>query len=160
VVTAFGSIEAIALLGVVVAGFLAWRRWWLYLGTWLAAVGGSAVLAQLLKGLFARPRPFFEHPLLIETSYSFPSGHAMESLVVYGMLAYFAVLALKTWRARTAVVFGAALLVLLIGLSRMYLGVHYFSDVVAGYAAGGVWLSALITGVEIVRRGRGRSELT
>jgi membrane protein DedA with SNARE-associated domain/membrane-associated phospholipid phosphatase len=160
VLTAFGSIEAIALLGVVVAGFLAWRRWWLYLGTWLAAVGGSAVLNQLLKGLFARPRPFFEHPLLIETSYSFPSGHAMESLVVYGMLAYFAVLALKTWRARTAVVFGAALLVLLIGLSRMYLGVHYFSDVVAGYAAGGVWLSALITGVEIVRRGKRSSELT
>jgi membrane-associated phospholipid phosphatase len=53
-----------------------------------------------------------------------------------------------------AVVFGAVLLVLLIGLSRMYLGVHYFSDVVAGYAAGGVWLSALITGAETIRRGK------
>jgi membrane protein DedA with SNARE-associated domain/membrane-associated phospholipid phosphatase len=159
VVTAFGSIEAVALIGVLVAALLAWKRRWLFLGTWLVAVGGSAVLNRLLNGLFARPRPFFEHPLLIEISYSFPSGHAMESLVVYGMLAYFAVLALKTWRARTAVVFGAALLVLLIGLSRMYLGVHYFSDVVAGYAAGGVWLSALITGAEIVRRGKGRSEL-
>jgi membrane protein DedA with SNARE-associated domain/membrane-associated phospholipid phosphatase len=159
VVTTFGSIEAVALIGVLVAALLAWKRRWLFLGTWLVAVGGSAVLNRLLKGLFARPRPFFEHPLLIESSYSFPSGHAMESLVVYGMLAYFAVLALKTWRARTAVVFGAALLVLLIGLSRMYLGVHYFSDVVAGYAAGGVWLSALVTGAEIVRRGKGRSEL-
>jgi len=115
------------------------------------------MLNRLLKGLFVRPRPYFEHPLLIETSYSFPSGHAMESFVLYGMLAYFAVLALETWRARTAVVFGTALLVLLIGLSRMYLGVHYFSDVVAGYAAGGVWLSALITGAETVRRRKPRS---
>jgi membrane protein DedA with SNARE-associated domain/membrane-associated phospholipid phosphatase len=157
IVTALGSIEAIVLLGVVVSAAFAWRRRWLYLGTWLAAVGGGVVLNQLLKGLFARPRPFFEHPLLVETSYSFPSGHAMESLVVYGMLAYFAVLALKTWRARTAVVFGTALLVLLIGLSRMYLGVHYFSDVLAGYAAGGVWLCALITGAETVRRGKERA---
>ena len=157
IVTALGSIEAIVLLGVVVSAAFAWRRRWLYLGTWLAAVGGGVVLNQLLKGLFARPRPFFEHPLLVETSYSFPSGHAMESLVVYGMLAYFALLALKTWRARTAVVFGTALLVLLIGLSRMYLGVHYFSDVLAGYAAGGVWLCALITGAETVRRGKERA---
>ena len=159
IVTAFGSVEAVALIGVLVGAFLAWRRRWLHLATWIAAVVGSAVLDHLLKGLFARPRPFFEHPLLVESSYSFPSGHAMGSLVVYGMLAYFAVLALKTWRARTAVVFGVALLVLLIGFSRMYLGVHYFSDVVAGYAAGGVWLSALITGAEIVRRSKYRSEL-
>ena len=79
----------------------------------------------------------------------------MESLVVYGMLAYFAVLALeRSWRTRTAVVFGAVLLVLLIGFSRMYLGVHYFSDVVVGYAAGDVWLSVLITGAEAVRRSK------
>jgi undecaprenyl-diphosphatase len=159
VVTALGSIETIALLGIIIAAVLAWRRQWLYLGTWIVAVGGSVALDRLLKELFARPRPFFEHPLLLETSYSFPSGHAMESFVLYGMLAYFAVLALKTWRARTAVVFGAALLVLLIGFSRMYLGVHYFSDVVAGYAAGGVWLSALITGTETVRRGKGHAKL-
>src|SRR5829696_8023158 len=154
VVTAFGSIETIVLLGVIVAAFLAWGRRWLFLGSWLAAVAGSAVLNQLLKGLFARPRPHFDHPLLVETSYSFPSGHAMESFVVYGMLAYFAVLALRTWESRVGVVFGAALMVMLIGFSRMYLGVHYFSDVIAGYAAGGVWLSALITGAETNRRSK------
>src|SRR5215212_193722 len=153
VVTAFGSLEAIVLLGVVVAAILAWRRRWVLFGTWLAAVAGSALLDWLLKGLFQRPRPHFAHPLLVETSYSFPSGHAMESFVVYGMLAYLAVLALKTWEARVAAVCGAALLVVLIGFSRMYLGVHYFSDVIAGYAAGGVWLSALITGAETIRRG-------
>ena len=153
VVTALGSLEAMVFLGVVVAAVLArWRRWTL-LGTWLAAVAGSAVLNWLLKGLFQRPRPHFEHPLLVESSYSFPSGHAMESFVAYGMLAYFAVLALRSWESRVGVVFGAALLVVLIGFSRMYLGVHYFSDVIAGYAAGGVWLSTLITGAETIRRG-------
>src|SRR5215207_1380463 len=139
-------------LGVVVATFLAWGRRWVFLGSWLAAVAGSAVLNRLLKGLFERPRPHFEHPLLVESSFSFPSGHAMESFVVYGMLAYFAVLAFRTWESRVAVVFGAALLVVLIGFSRMYLGVHYFSDVLAGYAAGGVWLSALVTATEAITR--------
>jgi membrane protein DedA with SNARE-associated domain/membrane-associated phospholipid phosphatase len=160
IVTALGSIEAIVLLGVVVAAILAWGRRWLFLGSWLAAVAGSAVLNHLLKGLFDRPRPYFEHPLLIETSYSFPSGHAMESFVVYGMLAYFAVLGLRSWKARVAVVFGAALLVMLIGFSRLYLGVHYISDVLAGYAAGGVWLSALITGAETIRRSKKETKPT
>jgi membrane-associated phospholipid phosphatase len=154
-----GSIEVIVLLGMIVTAFLAWGRRWLFLGSWLAAVAGSAVLNQMLKGLFERPRPHFDHPLLIETSYSFPSGHAMESFVVYGMLAYFGVLALRSWEWRVGVVCGAALLVVLIGFSRMYLGVHYFSDVIAGYAAGGVWLSALITGVETIRRSRKEAKI-
>ncbi len=77
----------------------------------------------------------------------------MGSLIAYGMLAYFAILVVRTWRARSALLCGTVLLVLLIGLSRMYLGVHYFSDVVAGYAAGGVWLSTCIIGMEMVRRG-------
>jgi membrane-associated phospholipid phosphatase len=58
-----------------------------------------------------------------------------------------------------AVVFEAALLVVLIGFSRMYLGVHYFSDVLAGYAAGGVWLSALVTGTETIRRSKKEAKL-
>ena len=152
VVTALGSIEAsalVSLIGAVVFG--AWRRWLLF-GTWLIAAGGSVVLILLLKALFARPRPYFEQPLLQETYYSFPSGHAMEAIVLYGMLAYLAMLALRTWRARAAVVFGTSLWVLLIGFSRIYLGVHYFSDVVAGFAAGGVWLSTCITAMECARR--------
>jgi undecaprenyl-diphosphatase len=156
IVTALGSIEAIALVSLVGAVvFGAWRRWLLF-GTWVIAAGGSVVLILLLKALFARPRPYFEQPLLLETYYSFPSGHAMEAVVLYGMLAYFAVLALRTWRARAAVVLGTNLLVLLVGFSRMYLGVHYFSDVVAGFAAGGVWLSTCITAMEFVRRGAQR----
>ena len=154
IVAAFGSVETLTVVGLVGAAVLARQRRWPLLGTWLVAVAGTAVLDHLLKRLFARPRPFFEHPLLVESSYSFPSGHAMGALVVYGMLAYFAVLALRVWKWRVGAVFAAALLVMLIGLSRMYLGVHYLSDVAAGYAAGGVWLSVLITAAETVRRGK------
>jgi len=152
IVTTAASAEMLTVVGVLVTVSYALRRRWLHVGTWLAALAGGAVLNQLLKALFTRPRPSFVDPLLSESGYSFPSGHAMLSLVVYGVLAYFVVLDLRTWRARIAVVFGTTLLVLLVGFSRMYLGVHYFSDVVAGYAAGGVWLSALITGMETVRR--------
>jgi len=156
VVTALGSIEAIAVVslgGAVVFG--AWRRWLLF-WTWVITTGGSVMLLLLLKALFARPRPYVKEPLLLETYYSFPSGHAMEAIVLYGMLAYLAVLALRTWRARAAIVFGTSLLVLLIGFSRLYLGVHYFSDVVAGFTAGGVWLSTCITVMEFLRRGKRR----
>lgn len=76
----------------------------------------------------------------------------MGSLIAYGMLAYLLVRDAKRRRPRMAIVAGAVLLVLLIGLSRMYLGVHYLSDVLGGYAAGVVWLAACITGLEVARR--------
>jgi membrane-associated phospholipid phosphatase len=82
---------------------------------------------------------------MVETSYSFPSGQAMESLVVYGMLAYCAVHTLRGLGRRVVSVGGAVMIVVLIGFSRVYLGAHYASDVVGGFAAGGAWLSAVIT---------------
>jgi membrane-associated phospholipid phosphatase len=156
VVTTLRSTETIALVSLVgTVVFGTWRRWLLF-GTWVIAAGGSGVFLLLLKAFFARPRPYFEQPLLLETYYSFPSGHAMEAVVLYGTLAYFALLALRTRWTRAGVVFGTSLLVLLIGISRMYLGVHYLSDVMAGFAAGGVWLSTCITVMEFVRRGTQR----
>lgn len=155
VITQFGG-PLVVILAVVTTLLLAWRRWWLHLAAWLVALGGGEVLNVVLKQLFQRPRPVFAHPLagvLVDNEYSFPSGHALGSLITYGMMAYFAVLLLRTWRGRSALVSGAVLLVLLIGFSRLYLGLHYFSDVIAGYAAGGVWLSTCITGMELIRRG-------
>jgi membrane-associated phospholipid phosphatase len=140
-----GSLAALALVGVLVAVALLVQRSWLTLAVWLVAVLGGEALNLLLKDLFARPRPALEHPLMVETSYSFPSGQAMVSLVVYGMLAYFAVLTLRSWGKRAVSVGGAAIIVVLIDFSRVYLGAHYVSDVVGGLALGGAWLSAVIT---------------
>jgi membrane-associated phospholipid phosphatase len=120
-----GSLVALALVGVLVAVALLVRRSWLTLVAWLVAVLGGEALNLLLKDLFARPRPSFEQPLVVETSYSFPSGQAMESLVVYGMLTFFVVLTSRAWGKRAVSVGGAAMIVLLIGFSRVYLGAHY-----------------------------------
>lgn len=151
VITALGSGETMLPAGLIVTGLFVWRRRWLNASGWLISLVGAVALNVLLKQIFERPRPTFVDPIIVETSYSFPSGHAMVPLILYGMMAYFAVLALKSWQGRTTVVFGVALLIILIGFSRMYLGVHYFSDVIAGFAAGGVWLSACITGLETLR---------
>ena len=147
-----GSLEALAVVSVLVAGVLLVQRRWSMLAAWLVAVLGGQALNLLLKDLFARPRPNFERPLVIETSYSFPSGQAMEALVIYGMLAYFAVLTLRGRGTCAVSVVGAAALVVLVGFSRAYLGAHYVSDVVGGFCAGGAWLSAVITGWGTIRR--------
>ena len=80
----------------------------------------------------------------------------MGSLVAYGMIAYLVIAEWPRWSVRLAVIGGVTLLVLLIGLTRLYLGVHYFSDVVGGYAAGAVWLATCISACEVARR-RSRS---
>jgi membrane-associated phospholipid phosphatase len=152
VVGAPGSLAALALISVVVAVALLAQRRWSALAAWLVAVLGGEALNLLLKDLIARPRPSFERPLVAETSHSYPSGQAMESLVVYGMLAYFAVLILRGTGKHAVFVVGAAVLVVLIGFGRMYLGAHYLSDVVGGFVAGGAWLGAVIAGWEKIGR--------
>jgi membrane-associated phospholipid phosphatase len=151
-VSVLGCLEALAFVGVLVAVALLVQMNWLTLAAWSVVVLGGEVVNLLLKDLFAPPRPSFEHPLVVDTSYSFPSGQAMEAVVVYGMLAYFVLLTSKAWGKRAVAVCGAAILVLMIGLGRVYLGAHYVSDVVGGFAAGGAWLSAVITAWEAMRR--------
>ena len=151
-VSFLGSPAFIAAWGLMLIGLLAVRRQPLLIGGWVAAVAGGGLLDVALKAVFHRTRPTWDVPLLTARGWSFPSGHAMGSLVAYGMLAYLLVRDPKGRPPRMAIVAGAVTLVLLIGLSRMYLGVHYFSDVVGGYAAGMVWLAACITGLEVARR--------
>lgn len=137
-------------VGVLVALALALRRRWLPLAGWTAALTGAGVLDLALKHIIQRPRPIYAINCY---SYSFPSGHAMGSLVGYGMLAYLLVIFWGTnRRAQGAIVFTAALLIGAIGLSRLCLGVHYFSDVIGGYSGGVFWLSACVTAIEITRR--------
>ncbi|MCC6773994.1 MAG: phosphatase PAP2 family protein, partial [Gemmatimonadaceae bacterium] len=150
-----GSPFALGALTIVVTVVLGLRRRELLLVGWWAAVVGASILNWTLKQVIQRPRPAYSSAFIADGSFSFPSGHAMVSLVAYGMLAYLVnVLLLATWRSRAVVSGAAAALILAIGTSRLYLGVHYFSDVVGGYAAGVVWLAACISGVEVARRQR------
>ena len=154
-ISLLGSPATISVLALVVGLLLAARRQWILLGGWLAAFAGGGLLAEALKVVIRRPRPPYAAGFLHHYSWSFPSGHAMGSLIGYGMLAYvLTVLWIHRRSAQVSVVLGAALLIGAIGLSRLYLGVHYFSDVVGGYAAGLLWLSACISGLEVARRWR------
>jgi undecaprenyl-diphosphatase len=121
----------------------------------VAAFGGAGLLTIVLKNLIKRPRPVAAAEFLNGTTFSFPSGHALGSLVGYGILAF---VIGATWvesrRGRVRVIIATAVLVIGIGLSRLYLGVHYFSDVVAGYAVGVLWLSVCISGLQIAQRRR------
>jgi undecaprenyl-diphosphatase len=129
------------------------RRQWIVLVGWIAAFTGGSLLNQVLKLVIQRPRPPYAAAYLHHFSWSFPSGHAMLSLIGYGMLAYLLVVLWVHRRSlQVAIVLGATLLIAAIGLSRLYLGVHYFSDVVGGYAAGVLWLSTCISGLEVARR--------
>lgn len=123
---------------------LGWRRRWRDGVALAICLGGGAVLNWLLKHLFARARPDLFH-VVAAAGYSFPSGHAMISLCFYGMAAYLAVRHIRSWHGRLAVISIVSLLIAAIGVSRIYLGVHYPSDVVAGYAAGSMWLAFCIS---------------
>jgi undecaprenyl-diphosphatase len=109
----------------------------------VVAAGGAEILDQLLKLLFHRQRPeaFFGYPQ--PASFSFPSGHAISACVFYGVAAALITANIESRLGKALVWTAAALLAGLIGLSRIYLGVHYPSDVVAGYAAAVVWVAAL-----------------
>ncbi len=123
---------------------LAWKKHWLALIMWLITIAGGYFLNSLLKQFFARPRPTFANPLVIEQFYSFPSGHSMLSIIAYGMMAYIICLLLKNNLQRFIIVLLGIIVIALIGLSRLALGVHYFSDVLAGYAVGALWLMSCI----------------
>ena len=154
-ITLLGSPVTLTVLALGVGLLLAARREWILLGGWLAAFAGGGLLDDVLKHVIQRPRPPYAAAFLHHYSWSFPSGHAMGSLIGYGMLAYvLTVLWIHHRGTRLLLVLGAALLIGAVGLSRLYLGVHYFSDVVGGYAAGLLWLSACISGLEVARRWR------
>ncbi len=154
-ITLLGSPVTMSVLAIGVSLLLAARREWILLGGWLAAFAGGGLLDEVLKLVIGRPRPPYAAAFLHHYSWSFPSGHAMGALIGYGMLAYVvAVLWIHRRSAQFSVMLGATVLIGAIGLSRLYLGVHYFSDVVGGYAGGLLWLSACISGVEVARRWR------
>lgn len=157
------TLTLLALAGVAVS--LALRRYRLAL-TWLIVTGGASLLSDGLKEAINRPRP----PLVLRDSSvdvhnpSFPSGHSLGAMVCYGMLGY----SLRPGRSRRFGIVLLALLVLGIGLSRLYLRAHFGSDVVAGFVVGLGWLALCLAGMwslrsispsPLVGEGRGEGDL-
>jgi undecaprenyl-diphosphatase len=132
------------------------------LSLYVAVTSGLSGLINLgLKELFARTRPDLAEALRKASGYSFPSGHAMGSMVVLGSLAYVVARVHGRWRLRSATIAALLSSIVAVGLSRVYLGVHWISDIAAGYVAGMVWLVVATVAFEAfwrIREIRSRKE--
>ncbi len=134
-----------------VALVLLWRRDRSGLLMLLATVGGGAALNHLLKHSFARLRPGHDAAWAAATDFSFPSGHVANSTLLYGAVAALLIIGSRSNALRIAAVSGAVSMVLLVSASRLVLGAHYPSDVLAGALVGGGWLMLCLIGLQYAR---------
>ena len=152
-VTMANSIAGISAWSVIFGLVLARLREWYWLLTLALAVGGGMALNVLLKFSYERARPHFDDPWVTLSTYSFPSGHTAGATLFYGVLAAFLVSRFYDWPRRSACVTGAVIAIVLVASSRVYLGAHYLSDVIAAACSSTVWLVLCLTGVHgLVRK--------
>jgi membrane protein DedA with SNARE-associated domain/membrane-associated phospholipid phosphatase len=145
-ITALGS--SVVLISVVVVVGVAWwwrQRIWRPLAMLASAYAGAALLSEAVKLLTHRPRPPVTQAIGRVVGYAFPSGHATRSMAVYGMLVALLAAVMSRWERKVALWATAVIVVGLIGLSRLYLGDHWLTDVLGGYALGAAWLFTLLT---------------
>ena len=159
-ITHLGDRNVLIVIATAVAVALLLTRRWLLAGAWAVATAGGGLMNMLLKALFERPRPLHDHGLVHETSWSFPSGHASGSMLIYSLLGYLLVRHTpREWHIPIAV--ATVALIVFVGSSRVLLHVHYFSDVLAGYASAAAWSALCIAGLETVRwRGESKRGVT
>lgn len=153
-ITALGGATGLTLITLVIAGFLLVARKFATAGFVLAAITGGAVLSTLLKAIFLRARPTIVPHLVTVDTASFPSGHAMNSAIVFLTLGALLTRTQKSRTVRIYLVAVAILLTLLVGFSRVYLGVHWPSDVIAGWIVGAAWASFCLAIARILQARR------
>jgi len=147
------SLLGVTVMMLAVSAYLWIKRLRIWILTLMLAVFGGMLLNLFLKQIFARPRPHFDNALAVLATYSFPSGHTLAATVFYGTLCALIVSRCRRWLWRVLTIVAGGSLVLLVGFSRIYLGVHYLSDVLAAIAEGLAWLAfCLISVEELVRR--------
>jgi undecaprenyl-diphosphatase len=139
-----------------VLGWLLWRRLVRLALFVVVTVGGSGLLNEVVKMAVHRARPVLTDPVAQESGTSFPSGHAQGAMVGYAVL-LLVFLPVLRGAARPIAIAAAALMVLAIGFSRVALGVHYVSDVLAGYVLGAAWVAAMIASFNVWRQRDGLS---
>ena len=153
-ITVLGSPLLVVILTIIVFAVLMLRRE-RYMAMQLGlCVGGGMLINTGLKNIFDRTRPNFEPALTEAFGYSFPSGHVAAATLLYGAVVALAWHRLPAGATRIVVVVTLFLLVQLISLSRMYLGVHYLTDVLAAQFLGALWITISFIAVEIFRRRR------
>lgn len=152
VVSWFGTREALAIATVTVSVVLLLRQQMLFALGFVTAQAGGGVLNGVLKETFERSRPEFADPILAASSWSFPSGHAMGTAILCGMVCYLLVRENRSWTTSAVIVTASASWCVVMAFSRLYLGVHYASDVLAGLLAGVAWVAVCVSALEVLRR--------
>lgn len=151
VITAFGNGVTVWLLVIMTGILLSLEKKYIYAIALALSVSGASIVALAMKQVLVRPRPAML-PLVSESTFSFPSGHASLSLAFYGILIYFLLrYACAEW-VRIAGAIGGIIMIAAIGFSRVYLGVHWPSDVIGGYVLVGMWLYLVITQMKHVEQ--------
>ena len=151
-ITEFGSSEWIAVVLSVAVLFFAFKRWWPSLVMTVVAVPGGMLLNEWIKILVHRHRPFVDGWFVDWSGYSFASGHTIGATLLYGQLALFIFPLIKSRRGRTLVFAAATLVIALVGFSRIALGAHYVTDVLAGMFLGTSWLTVCLLVSRPLRR--------
>ena len=149
----------ISFIVVLIALYLIWRKRWYGALAVLLVVQGGMLLNLLAKYTFHRARPSFEHPLIMLTTYSFPSGHVAATTLFYGVLAALLISKTPTWSRAACVFLIAFTMVVLVAFSRMYLGAHYLSDVLAAFLEALAWLAMCLTAIQTYRLYRKTKEM-
>jgi undecaprenyl-diphosphatase len=111
----------------------------------ILTIAGTEITLELMKLLVNRPRPSANIAYYTEKSSSFPSGHSATAVALFGFVAYYFISKITSKNNKVFAIIASALLVVLIGFSRLYLGVHFLSDVIGGFSMGGLWLLLGIT---------------
>ena len=141
--TFFGQWQLIIIFSIIIAAILWLIKKRVYIWPFAITLFGNETFVFLAKKMFHRPRP--EVGLYVEHSFSFPSGHAAIAVAFYGFLAYILISLTKKWSKKINIAFASAVIILLIGFSRLYLGMHFLSDVWSGYLLGFLWIIAGIS---------------
>jgi len=152
IITQLGEWITITIASVTITVFFMLKKQWGSLIGYIIAVAGGGVLDFILKQSIQRTRPISNTTLISVGGFSFPSGHAMLSMVFFGMISYFLIRYVRQWKYRIMIVISVGFLIFLIGFTRIYLQVHYLSDVLAGYIGGLFWMTICVTGLEIYRK--------
>ncbi|UVK46660.1 phosphatase PAP2 family protein [Mesorhizobium sp. AR07] len=150
-ITCLGNWQIVGACAGLIAVYLAVTKQWRWILALLISIVGEEILSWLGKTGFARPRPDIANALVPAEGWSFPSSHAFIAVSFYGLIAWFAIDRAQTWRTKVLIALLAAVVILAIGFSRIYLGVHWPSDVLASLALGAAWLTVVVTSFGVAR---------
>jgi membrane-associated phospholipid phosphatase len=151
--TEIGNPTTVVTVAVITLAILWWRSYRLEAMVFAITCLGGAILNTGLKLFFSKVRPQLWKQLIVETSFSFPSGHAIGSIVLYGFIAY---LLASFYPKYSPIIYTLVVILIgMIGISRLYLGVHWLTDIIAGYGVGFLWLMVCITILKLQRLRQG-----